>query len=301
MANRNPAAVAPLLQAAARTPESFYGYLARQTLGISLGLATAAPSVDTSRIEAQPNVQRAVLLAHIGETALADQYLRFQARLENPAEHEALISVARKLDLPATQVWLANFGPPGARAAPLDRYPTPAWSPLRGWRIDPALAFAHTLQESMFRPTIVSPAGAVGLMQVLPNTAALLARTRGVPGTPDTLTNPASNMEFGQSFIEFLRDNSATRGQLPKVIAAYDAGWLPVDRWNAINDQGDPLLWIESIPYWETRYYVPAVMRNLWIYQAQAGAERGTLKAMAEHHWPMFPAARSAMAVTFNR
>ena len=51
------------------------------------------------------------------------------------------------------------------------------------------------------------------------------------------------------------------------MIASYNAGPLPVARWAAINDKGDPLLWIESIPYWETRYYVPAVLRNMWVYQ----------------------------------
>ena len=64
-----------------------------------------------------------------------------------------------------------------------------------------------------------------------------------------------------------MRGSSATAGQLPRVIASYNAGPLPVARWAGINDKGDPLLWIESIPYWETRYYVPAVLRNMWVYQ----------------------------------
>ena len=64
-----------------------------------------------------------------------------------------------------------------------------------------------------------------------------------------------------------MRGIPATAGQLPRVIASYNAGPLPVARWAAINDKGDPLLWIESIPYWETRYYVPAVLRNMWVYQ----------------------------------
>ena len=73
------------------------------------------------------------------------------------------------------------------------------------------------------------------------------------------------------------------------MIAAYNAGLVPVERWGAINDRGDPLLWIESIPYWETRYYVPAVMRNMWVYQGLGGAAQPTLVAIAEHKWPAFP------------
>jgi soluble lytic murein transglycosylase len=73
------------------------------------------------------------------------------------------------------------------------------------------------------------------------------------------------------------------------VIAAYNAGPVPVERWSSIPDKGDPLLWIESIPYWETRYYVPAVMRNMWVYQGLSGAEQPSLVALAQHKWPAFP------------
>jgi soluble lytic murein transglycosylase-like protein len=103
------------------------------------------------------------------------------------------------------------------------------------------------------------------------------------------LTDPRYNLEFGQSFIEAMRSNSGTAGQLPRVIASYNAGPLPVARWASINDKGDPLLWIESIPYWETRYYVPAVLRNMWVYQGMSDEETATLKAMAQHRWPAFP------------
>ncbi len=77
------------------------------------------------------------------------------------------------------------------------------------------------------------------------------------------------------------------------MIASYNAGPLPVARWAGINDKGDPLLWIESIPYWETRYYVPSVMRNMWVYQGLDHEDTPTLKAMAEHRWPAFPTTRS--------
>ena len=134
---------------------------------------------------------------------------------------------------------------------------------------------------------IVSPAGAVGLMQVRPGTAGDFARARGV--VLGDLTNPAINLEYGQSFIEMMRGKPATRGQLLKVIAAYNAGPLPVDRWNSINDKGDPLLWMESLPYWETRYYVPSVLRNMFVYQGMAGRPQPALKSLAEHQWPAFP------------
>jgi soluble lytic murein transglycosylase-like protein len=107
-------------------------------------------------------------------------------------------------------------------------------------------------------------------------------------------------MEYGQSFIELIRGNGATQGQLPKVIAAYNAGPVPVARWAYIPDKGDPLLWIESIPYWETRYYVPAVLRNMWVYQAQAGGDLPSLVAIAAHRWPAFPTSRTNLAMIRN-
>jgi len=285
-----PNAVSPLLKAAAATSsESFYGLVARETLGMDTKLPPDANAGYDPSIAQLPNVQRAMELVKIGEPALAEEMLRHQAKIGNPAEHHALIQLAKQLDLPAAQLWLANNGQPGARSDAADRYPNPKWSPVSGWRVDPALAFGHIVQESAFRRTAISTAGAVGLMQVLPVTAQLVSRNRGTPYYNGALMDPKYNLEFGQSFIEMMRGNSGTAGQLPRVIASYNAGPLPVARWASINDKGDPLLWIESIPYWETRYYVPAVLRNMWVYQGLNDEDVPTLKAMAQHRWPTFP------------
>ena len=295
---RRPETVEPLLRAAASTAESaesFYGLLARQTLGMDTKLAPDAHRGFDPPIQQLPNVQRAMELVRIGEPALAEEMLRHQAKIGLPTEHHALIELAKKLDLPAAQLWLANNGQPGAISDAADRYPNPKWTPVMGWRVDPALAYGHIVQESAFRRTAVSTAGAVGLMQVLPVTAQLVSRNRGVPYTSRALTDPGYNLEYGQSFIEMMRGNSATAGQLPRVIASYNAGPLPVGRWSTINDKGDPLLWIESIPYWETRYYVPAVLRNMWVYQGLNNEGTPTLKSIAEHHWPSFPTSMTRM------
>jgi soluble lytic murein transglycosylase len=287
-----PRSVEPFLKAAASTteaPESFYGLLARETLGMDTKLPADPFTGFDPPVEQLPNVQRAVALANIGEVARAEEMLRHQAKIGLPTEHHSLVDVAKRLDLPGAQLWLANIGQWGARTDSTDRYPNPRWRPLNGWRVDPALAFGHIVQESAFRRTAVSTAGAVGLMQVLPVTAQMLARNGGINYSRDTLTDPRMNLEFGQSFIEMMRGSSATAGQLPRVIASYNAGPLPVARWASINDKGDPLLWIESIPYWETRYYVPAVLRNMWVYQGLNREDTPTLQAMAQHRWPTFP------------
>ena len=283
-----PANVAPLMKLAARSNESFYGLLARERLGMTKGLPPPSPA--SSRVESLPNVRRANALAAIGERGLAEQFLRHQARIGSPADHGAMIAKARAMELPGTAYWLAHNGPRGARVSPADRFPLPRWAPSGGWRIDPAWAWAHARQESDFRHAAVSPAGAVGLMQVRPGTAGDFARQRGTP--VGNLADPATNLEYGQSFIELMRRNPATGGQMIKIIAAYNAGPVPVSRWNYINHQNDPLLWIESLPYWETRFYIPAVLRNLWVYEGLAGTPQTTLKELAQRRWPSFPTPR---------
>jgi soluble lytic murein transglycosylase-like protein len=290
-ASHRPQEVDPLLRAAARSQESFYGLLARELLGMDKRLPKGVTPRDLSRVEALPNVRRAKELVAIGRRTSAEELLRYQARIGSPADHRALVRIADELDLAGAQFWLAHFGQPGAQVDAADRYPMPNWTPYNGWRVDPALAYAHIIQESNFRTDAVSPAGAVGLMQVRPGTAGDTARARGTSVSVTSLKDPLVNIDYGQAFIELIRGSAATRGQLPKVIAAYNAGPLPVERW-AYYDRGDPLLWIESIPYWETRFYVPSVLRNMWVIQGLQGEPTPTLTALAQHKWPDFPTKR---------
>jgi soluble lytic murein transglycosylase-like protein len=288
---RRPQAVQGLLKAAATSAESFYGLLARETLGTSTSLPPA-PRVSTAAVDNLPNVRRAEELARIGENALAEEMLTHQAKIGSPSDQPALLEVAKRLNLAGAQYWLATNGQPGVRIPAAERYPSPSWAPVRGWRVKPDLAFAHIIQESNFRARAVSPAGAVGLMQVRPGSASDEARAAGMPFSPSYLYDPRYNLEFGQSFIERMRRSAYTGDQLPKVIASYNAGPIPVGRWATIPDKGDPLLWIESVPYWETRYYVPAVMRNLWVYEGLGNEPQPSLKLLAQHRWPGFPAVR---------
>jgi soluble lytic murein transglycosylase len=288
MVRRQPDLIQPRLRAAARLEETFYGMLAAGAMGL-------APRKDDlggalRQVAGHPNVRAAIALKEIGETARADALIRWQARIGSPEEHATLTRIAGKLDLPQTQLWLAHNGPVGARTTIEGRYPMPAgWTPDGGWRVDRALVFAHTLQESRFQANAVSPAGARGLMQVMPATAQYIARKRGL-SLEGALTAPSTNMEFGQSYIESLRDMAQTGGLLPKVIAAYNAGPAPLERWNAnAAAQKDPLLYIESIPFWETRGYVTIVLRNYWMYQQQQGAKLSSRKALVQGQWPRFP------------
>ena len=298
MASGKPEKIDARLRLAARQAETFYGLLALQRLGLK------AKPIDQSAlggVEKRPNVRAALALAEIGELSLADDLIRHQARIGDARDHGALATIAGRMDLPATQLWLAHNGPSGATAAVTARYPSPkGWQPAGGWRVDKSLVFAHALQESQFRTNVTSHAGARGLMQVLPGTAAMIARRKG-EASVGALNIPSVNLEYGQSFIETVRDMSETGGLLPKVIAAYNAGPQPVGQWNQrTRDNADPLLYIESIPYWETRSYVTIVMRNYWMYQLQAGDQAKSLAALSQGMWPRFPGLPGATAVRLN-
>lgn len=303
MACGRPQQVQAHLKAAAQYSETFYGLLARQALGIEdkheRGEAFVAQ--DWKALERRPNVRAAAALAEIGENRLADEVLRYQATIGTPQEHDPLTRLAGRLNLPSTQLWLSNHIPAGARPVMEARYPAPNWTPAGGWRVDKALVFAHTLQESRFNAEVRSAAGAMGLMQVKLGAATDVGRRSGVTYASSDLTKPAVNMEIGQSYLEQLRDNPLTQGLLPKVIASYNAGPSPVSVWNgSIKDNGDPLLYIESIPYWETRGYVMTVLRNYWMYEAQDGRKSSSREALVQGMWPRFPGLPGAPAVRIN-
>ena len=299
---RAPERVANSLRNAARLRDTLYGMIASEALGLRESTPAAAPDFsgdDWQQLRQVSNVRLAVQLAEIGEDGLADELLRHQARIGDPSLYAPLSRLARDLGLPATQLWMAYNAPSGARPDAAARFPAPRWVPATGWKVDPALLFAHSLQESNFRTAVVSSAGARGLMQVLPGTARGLTRNEpSMSGREKQLDLPDVNLAFGQSYLVQLRDSGATGGLLPKVIAAYNAGPLPISRWNAqIRDNGDPLLWMESIPYWETRGYVSIVMRNYWMYERQAGGPSESRLGLAQGMWPKFPGLTGAESV----
>ncbi|ANU08154.1 lytic transglycosylase domain-containing protein [Paraurantiacibacter namhicola] len=293
---RKPEMAAEFLRGAAGDDQTLYGMLAAEQLGRALPDRVESPHFDArdwEQVGGRTNVQVAIALAEIGEDELSSQVLLHEARIGNTQHYPALSRLARDLGFPQTQLYMAYNAPDGQYADPAVFYPVAKWQPVTGWQVDPALAYAHTLQESNFRARAVSPAQAQGLMQITPITVRQHAPSLNMSTGSVDIFDPGVNLAFGQRNLEMLRDNSAIRGQLPKIMAAYNAGLTPITRWNSeINDQGDPLLWMESIPYWETRGYVAIVMRNYWMYERQAQAVSSSRKALAENAWPDFPGAQ---------
>lgn len=298
---RKPEQAAAPLRRAAQMDETLYGMLAGEQLGLTLPKTHEAPdfsAADWQKMRDVGNVRVAVELSEVGKDGLADEVLRHQARIGGAGQYQPLSRLARDLGLPSTQLWMAYNAPYGGKAEPAARFPTPKWTPVGGWKVDPALVYAHALQESVFRTSAISPTGARGLMQIMPAAAKDHSEDLGYRGSPSDLNRPEVNLAFGQRHLDMLRSSGGTQGLLPKVMAAYNAGLTPITRWQyEIKDKGDPLLWIESVPYWETRGYVNIVMRNYWMYERQAGGPSESRIALTQGLWPTFPGLTGSQAV----
>ncbi len=140
------------------------------------------------------------------------------------------------------------------------------------WGVDPFMMAAIIRQESAFKADIVSHAGAIGLMQVMPPTGAELARTHGPNGfTRESLTRPEVNLHLGAAF--FVDMSRRYDGELPLVLSAYNAGPTRATRWRRYPEASDPLRFTERIPFTETRGYVKSVRRNLGLYRVLYGQD----------------------------
>lgn len=149
-------------------------------------------------------------------------------------------------------------------------YPLKYWDAYQAaaakQNVDPYVLVAITRQESGFEPSTVSNAGAVGLMQLMPAEAGAIATRAGLPPpTREALFDPATNIEVGAA--EFAQKVAAMHGNLTLAIAAYNAGEDAVGRWIAVTPADDTDLFVEAIPYAETRLYVKTVTRNRFEYR----------------------------------
>jgi soluble lytic murein transglycosylase len=138
--------------------------------------------------------------------------------------------------------------------------------------VDPAFIYAIIRQESMFNPKAVSWVGAQGLMQLMPNTAKMLIeQDKSTLHLKNKLTNPSLNIRLGSLYLKNLLNKNDNNPAL--VAAAYNAGPGRVRQWLNTTDVSDIDMWIDSIPYTETRNYVKRVMTYMVIYQHLLGYE----------------------------
>jgi len=133
--------------------------------------------------------------------------------------------------------------------------------------IDPIFLAALIRQESAFTPRIHSPAGAIGLMQVMPATGRDVARSQGLRGfTAASLETAEINLHLGTRFLLDMEGRYGD-GELPLVLSAYNAGPTRARRWREFPEFEDLLRFTERIPFDETRGYVKNITRNVGLYQ----------------------------------
>ena len=270
-------------RAAAAYSTTFYGQLAIAALGAAGGDGKLHLPKDPPRsadARARFAKRELVHVANILQDLDRQQQrwifmLHLADIIDDPEELAALSDMAlsfgdQKLSLRiAKATSLRNIVLPGYA------YPTssmPQWT-HRGPPVEKALVYGLSRQESEFDPQALSPAGARGLMQLMPTTARMVAKQVGLPYAPGKLTDPVYNATLGAAHLGDLVENEFG-GSYIMSIAAYNAGSSRVRQW--VTQYGDPrstavdpIDWIESIPFSETRNYVQRVMENMEVYRGR--------------------------------
>jgi soluble lytic murein transglycosylase-like protein len=293
------AAQAQWLARAAAEPRTFHGLIARRLLGQPLDddiqPRETLGEADLEGIAAHPGGRRAFALLQIGQRDRAEAELRllWPEIQPSPGLGRALMLVAEAAGLDGLAAQLADIAEVAdGRTRARTRFAVPRLRPAGGFTVDPALVYAIARTESNFDASVVSPAGARGLMQIMPATARFLA---GLPeGDGDgarlpALHDPAVNLSLGQRYLNFLAATEAVGGDKIRLLASYNSGPTAMGRWRAaVRDMGDPLLFIEAIPIDETRAFVPRVLAHTWLYAARLNLPAPSLDELAAGTWPRY-------------
>ena len=287
--------VSKWLEISAGYPRTFYGLVATRALGRDPVFDWTMPDYSKAHqkyILSTPHGKRAAALIEVGEIRLAEQEIKLINPQGNKQHEEALVAFANHYNLPALSYRLGN-AVTGAKDRIYDAalYPVMPWEPSKGYDIDAALVHAFVRQESKFNSSAESVSGATGLMQLMPRTAQYLAGGRNfdTKAAQVILKNPEDNLRLGQIYLKELLDHPAVNGDLMSLAIAYNAGPGNLSRWKRERKRIDePLLFIETIPFGETRAFVERVLSNYWIYRVRMGQETPTLEAVASGRWARF-------------
>jgi soluble lytic murein transglycosylase len=263
-------------RAAAGEPGSYYTSLAARRMGRPAWTPAPAPDTFVPIPKADSAVARAALLARLGLVVEARREFDALARTaETDPERLLALAAALRASGQASQgIQLARRAL--AKGAPADArtfrliYPVVHQDALLAeaaeQRIDPSFVAALIRQESMFNPAATSPAGARGLMQVMPELGGRLATSLAYPvWDPVLLYQPDVSLQLGSFHLQELL------GRYPRsveVLAAYNAGASRVERWSRRVGVEDAEVFAERIPFAETRGYVRVIQRNQELYRA---------------------------------
>ena len=258
----------------------YYGQLAREKIGmgeiperIESGETTAAARASVDRDE----VMRAFrIMAQAADKSQLNLFTySISTRFNSLPEMNAAAAVVHQYGGTTMALRLAKAA--GQRNIDIDSYSYPIrglpdWKQL-GKPVEKSLVFGLSRQESEFDPHAGSKVGAQGLMQLMPGTAKLIARQYGVSYEQSKLKgDPAYNVKLGAAHLGDLIEDFG--GSYVLTLVAYNAGPRRAREWveefgDLRSGQVDPIDWVESIPFQETRQYVQKVLQNLHIYRSR--------------------------------
>lgn len=260
---------------------SFYGLLAAERAGLApdpaLAGAEAAPDWRSAAFAGSLVLRAGLLALRAGDPGLAEQFFVHLAGSLDATGLAQLGEMALDLNEPHLAVMIGKEAANRGIILPRPYY---ALHPMRDMRLPVPMELALSIarRESEFDPGVVSGAGAQGLMQLMPGTAAEVARDLALEHDPArVLSDWAYNARLGSGYLARL--GADFDGNVVMVSAAYNAGPSRPTRW--MSERGDPrgkseaeiVDWIEHIPFRETRNYVMRVAESLPIYRARLGRE----------------------------
>ena len=262
---------------------TFYGLLAAQDLGLEPTFLPRPASNDHAAQRALltvPAVRRMVELLAVGDTSNAVREWQYALKTLPADRHQVLVELTFAMgwiDQAIAGAWEA-----GLRDLVAVRFPTPYIGLYRRSAFEANLPAGFLLaisrRESAFNPRARSPAGARGLMQLMPATSRLIAdRIRDRRPNAEDLYRPETNIRLGAHHLARLMDRYGRNRAL--VAAAYNAGEGRVERWLEDASGMSTPVWIERIPFRETRGYVKNVLFYHYIYRQKVGEPGPVLDA----------------------
>ena len=273
---------------AARYQTAFYGQLAASRIGqtkISLGSDPQITAADRARFEDREPIRAARLLAEIGAKETFNSFvLRLIDTLPSAEEAAELVDLARSYGEQNLSMKVARLAAGHGFVLPERGYPLRTPPSVAGGA-ESAFVLGITREESGFDPQIRSPAGAVGMMQIMPGTASHLARRLGYAYGAGRLEDPDFNMQLGSAYLGELVDQFS--GSYVMAAAAYNAGPGRPTEWTAFcgdprSSSTDPTDYIECIPFSETRNYVMRVLEATEVYRARLNGGTAKLSLAAD-------------------
>lgn len=267
---------------AAEYQTAFYGQLAAERAGLPTDPAVVGkesyPAWASTPYAASSVFIAGDALMREGERDLAERFFRHLAERLTADEVGSLAQYTLDNGEPHLALRLAKFA--ASRGEVLHRPYHPIAELGAGLPVNRALALAVARRESEFDPVVISPAGARGMMQLMPGTAKEMARALGEPySLGRLLTDPAQNARFGSAYLDRLIDEFGENLML--VAIGYNAGPGRARSWperfgNPRGMSEDEIVdWIEHIPFRETRSYVMRVAESRGVYGMRLAGEPG--------------------------